>query len=92
MRRDINWTTRRPDGTAYDVRVTYFGGKFKMQFRENGGRATDHPWEYDRKPSRADLEALVDAVRRRGQRGLAAPKELVAAEKLLQECPEPETA
>ncbi len=51
MRRDINWTTRRDDGSKYDVRVTWFSGKFKFQFKERGAAR----WDYDRQPSRLDL-------------------------------------
>ena len=36
MRRDLNWKTKRDDGTSYEVRVTFFGGRFKFQFREKG--------------------------------------------------------
>ena len=34
MRRDINWITKRDDGSRYDVRVTWFSGHFKFQYRE----------------------------------------------------------
>jgi hypothetical protein len=39
MRRDINWTTKRDDGSRYDVRVTWFSGTFKLQFKEKGADA-----------------------------------------------------
>ena len=58
MRRDINWKTKRDDGSVYYVRVTWFSGRFKLQFAEGKhGR-----WEYDRVPSREDLETFVDML------------------------------
>ena len=81
MRRDINWKTKRDDGTAYDVRVTWFGGKFKLQFKEKGA----DNWEYDRRPTKEDLENLVDAIKRRYQRREATIKELELAETMLAE-------
>jgi hypothetical protein len=78
VRRDINWTTRREDGSKYDVRVTWFSGRFKFQFRE--GRSA--PWEYDRPPSREDLDEFLDAIERRYQRRQATFKELEEARRL----------
>lgn len=80
MRRDINWKTKREDGTWYEVRVTPFGGKFRFQFREKGASA----WDYQRRPSREDVEQLVDVVARRHQRQLAKDSELAEAKQLLQ--------
>lgn len=80
MRRDINWKTKCDDGTAYEVRVTWFSGTFKLQFRDKG---TDF-WVYDRKPSREDLETLLDTIERRYQRRNATLKELEVAKRLLE--------
>ncbi len=82
MRREIHWKTKREDGTFYDVRVNFFGGEFKFQFREN----TAEGWDYKRFPSRDDLLTLLDAVQRRYQRQQAAPKEVEIARQLLREC------
>ncbi len=83
MRRDINWKTKREDGSVYYVRVTWFSGRFKLQFAEGKhGR-----WEYDRVPSREDLETFVDAIERRYQRREATLKELEEAKKMLAEAP-----
>lgn len=79
MNRDINWKTKRDDGTSYEVRVYWFSGKFKMQFREKGADS----WDYDRKPSPADLADLVDNIERRYQRRNATLKELEIARKML---------
>ncbi len=81
MNRDINWKTKRDDGTSYEVRVHWFSGKFKMQFREKGADS----WDYDRKPSQADLADLVDNIERRYQRRSATLKELEIARKMLAE-------
>jgi hypothetical protein len=83
MRRDINWKTKRDDGTFYQVRVTWFSGRFKLQFRE--GRRGD--WEYDRIPSREDLETFYDAIERRYQRREATVRELEEARKMLDAAP-----
>lgn len=81
MRRDINWKTRRDDGTTYEVRVHWFSGTFKLQFREKG---SDY-WDYDRKPTQADLADLVDNIQRRYQRRNATLKELEVAQRMLAE-------
>ena len=81
MRRDINWTTRREDGSRYDVRVTWFSGSFKIQFKE---RSADR-WDYDRKPSREDWETFLDAIERRYTRKQATYKELEEARRLVKE-------
>lgn len=79
MRRDINWTTKRDDGTQYRVRVTWFSGRFKFQFSE-GKRGGD--WDYDRAPGPEDLETFLDAIQRRYQRREATLKELEEAQRL----------
>jgi hypothetical protein len=84
MRRDINWKTKREDGSVYKVRVHWFSGQFKLQFREK----ESEQWEYDRPPTREDLETLVDAIQRRYQRREATIKELEAAQALLAAGPE----
>ena len=81
MRRDINWTTRRDDGSRYEVRVTWFSGTFKLQFKEKG--ATQ--WEYDRKPSPEDWETFLDAIERRYTRKTATLKELEEAKRMVKE-------
>ena len=87
MRRDINWTTRRDDGSRYAVRVTWFSGQFKFQFQERG----ESRWDYDRKPSREDLETFLDAIERRYTRRQATLKELEEAKRMMAEAPPVET-
>ena len=88
MRRDINWTTRRDDGSRYDVRVTWFSGTFKLQFKEKGALR----WDYDRKPTREDWETFLDAIERRYQRKQATWKELEEARRMVGEAlPEEKT-
>ncbi len=81
MRRDINWKTKRDDGTSYEVRVTWFSKSFKLQFKEKG----EESWDYDRSPNREDLETLVDAIQRRYQRREATLKELETAQEMLKD-------
>ncbi len=83
MRRDINWTTKRDDGSKYDVRVTWFSGRFKLQFKERGADR----WEYDRVPTREDLETFLDAIQRRYQRREATLKELEEAQRMVEAAP-----
>ena len=79
MRRDINWITKREDGSRYDVRVTWFSGTFKLQFKEKGADR----WEYDRKPSREDWETFLYAIERRYTRKQATYKELEEAKRMV---------
>jgi hypothetical protein len=81
MRRDINWTTKRDDGSRYDVRVTWFSGTFKLQFKERGAER----WEYDRKPTAEDWATFLDAIERRYTRRQATHKELEEAKRMVKE-------
>jgi hypothetical protein len=81
MRRDINWVTRRDDGSRYQVRVTWFSGSFKLQFKEQGAER----WEYERAPSPDDWAAFLDAIERRYQRRQATLKELEVARRMVAE-------
>jgi hypothetical protein len=81
MRRDINWVTKRDDGSRYDVRVTWFSGAFKIQFKERGADR----WDYDRKPSPEDWEMFLDAIERRYQLKQATLKELEEARRMVAE-------
>ena len=81
MRRDINWTTKRDDGSRYDVRITWFSGKFKFQFKEKGAKL----WEYERQPNREDLETFLGAIDRRYHRKQATLKEFEEAQRLVAE-------
>jgi len=84
MRRDISWKTKRQDGTHYEVRVTFFGGKYKFQFKED----TAEEWDFRRPPAREDLVELIAGLRRRYQRRQVSDKEIKEAERLLNEMPE----
>ncbi len=79
MRRDINWIAKRDDGSRYDVRVTWFSGAYKFQFKERGATK----WDYDRPPSADDWATFLDAIERRYQRRTATFKELEDARRLV---------
>ena len=81
MRRDINWFVRRDDGSRYEVRVTWFSGTFKIQFKERGAER----WDYDRKPSAEDWETFLDSIERRYQRKTATLKEFQEAQRMVAE-------
>jgi hypothetical protein len=80
MRREIQWYEEGSDGQAgYEVRVRFFGKKFRFQFREDGSTK----WDYDREPQLADVERLVEVIERYYPRGRATHKELMIARGLL---------
>jgi hypothetical protein len=79
MRRDINWYQESPDGTGYEVRVTFFSGKFKFQFKDDHSEQ----WDYDRAPTLTDIERLAEVIERYYPRGRATHKELLVARGLL---------
>ncbi|HEY8966985.1 MAG TPA: hypothetical protein VIM58_11100 [Candidatus Methylacidiphilales bacterium] len=94
MRRDLNWTTKRADGSKYEVRVVYFGKKFEFQFREKTGRTTTvgksgrkeeglNLWDHKRAPERADLEELVAIMERYHPRHRATDEELAESRRML---------
>jgi hypothetical protein len=81
MRREVHWEKKREDKTSYEVRVGFFGKKFKFQYKES----TADRWDYDRDPTEEDLLMLLDIIKRRYQRRQAGPNELEEAERLLRE-------
>ncbi len=81
MRRDINWIHKRDDGSRYEVRVTWFSGTYKFQFKEKG----ETRWDYDRKPSPEDWETFLDAIERRYQRKTATLKDFEEAQRMVKE-------
>ena len=81
MRRDLNWKTKREDGTAYEVRVIFFGKKFEIQFKEKDAE----DWDHQRRPSREDLVQLLETMERYYNRRRASLIEIAAAKKMLDE-------
>jgi hypothetical protein len=81
MSRDINWKTTDEDGNKYQVRVHYFGGEFKFQFKDAG--ASD--WDYKKPICLEDLETFLDTIQRRYQRRTATHDQLLLAERLLKD-------
>jgi len=81
MRREVEFNVKRDDGTKYEVRVSPFGGKFKFQFKEKGAEG----WDYDRQPERADLEELLEIIKRRYARRRSSTKDIETVERMLKE-------
>jgi hypothetical protein len=79
MRREIEFKMRKDDGTKYEIRVDPFGGKFKFQFKD----LETGIWDYERKPTREELEMFLDIIQRRYNRRRAAHEDVVEATKLL---------
>ena len=86
MRRSMEWKTKRDDGTFYQVRVSFFGGKYIFQFKES----THVEWDYSRVPAVEDIQDLWDTIQRRYQRSQVTEKELNEARRLLQNLPSDE--
>lgn len=73
VRRQIRWTEHDEDGTKVDVRVSFYAGVVKWQFKR-AGRAV---WDYDTPPTEAQWDDLVVRLNNRLQRGhVAITKEL----------------
>ena len=81
MPRQHVWTERAEDGVKREVRATWFGGEWRLQAK----RADEERWTYFERPSRDDLVALEDLIRRKYQRRRATLEELGAVEKLVQD-------
>lgn len=74
MRRHIGWRRRDAEGKAYEVEVSFYGGKIRWrhQYKRFDERETYEPDE-------EDWERLVDAVEKRVKRGLMGEKEMKLA-------------
>ena len=96
MRRDLNWSAKREDGTKYEVRVVYFGKKFEISVREKTGRGTTigksgrkdqglDLWDHKTPPTREVLEELVAIMERYHPRHRATDEELKESRRMLAE-------
>jgi hypothetical protein len=77
MVRLICWKAKLPEGGKKEIRVDFFGGKIRWQFKFPN---RDH-WLYDQEPSLEEWDELLDMLQRRYQRGNAAHKDLLLVEK-----------
>lgn len=77
MRQEINWRTRRPDRTSYEVRVSRWSGKIKFYFKEKGAEQ----WDMVREPELHDWEDLLNALDRRYSRKQATDQEITFVKK-----------
>ncbi|MFQ3670940.1 MAG: hypothetical protein SNJ84_05735 [Verrucomicrobiia bacterium] len=67
MIRQICWNEKNDDGTKTEIRVDFFARSIKWQFKPTGADR----WDYQRSPTRAQWEELLNQVSRRYQRGRA---------------------
>ncbi|MDZ4817163.1 MAG: hypothetical protein SGI71_12980 [Verrucomicrobiota bacterium] len=81
MRKEINWRTRREDGSSYEVRVHRWAGVFRFQFKEKGSAL----WNFDQPPTKEDWETLLDALERRLNRKQATYEEIEEVKKRLED-------
>jgi hypothetical protein len=72
MIRPICWVQKLPDKVKREVRVTFFSGGIKWQFK----RSDEESWNYDLEPSLEDWDELYDLVHNRYQRRSASQKDL----------------
>jgi hypothetical protein len=79
MRSQHIWTEKNAEGRKREVRVTKFGGVWRVQAKHS-----DEPeWTYYDRPLYEDLLKLKDVVFRKYQRRRAAAEDLESIEKLL---------
>ena len=81
MRSQHIWTEKDAEGRKREVRVTKFGGVWRVQ-----AKYADEPeWTYYDRPLLEDLLNLKDVVFRKYQRRRAAVEDLESIEKLLRQ-------
>lgn len=84
MHNEHGWTERTEDGEKRELRAVKFGGRWRIQAKLR----TDETWTYYDPPLRADLETLLDILRRKYQRRRASHEDVLSVEKLLRELPD----
>lgn len=72
MIRPICWFQKLPDRVKREIRVTFFSGGIKWQFK----RSDEEKWNYDLEPTVEDWDELYDLVHNRYQRRSASQKDL----------------
>lgn len=84
MIRQICWKEKSEDGAKTEIRVDFFAGAIKWQFKPAGADR----WDYDTRPTRAQWERLLDEVERRYQRGRARIEDVQRVKRKLTELPQ----
>lgn len=80
MNRDIEWQERLEDGRKRKVRINFFAGVIKWQFKIGNEK-----WDYNQRPSIEDWETLLEKVKARYQYRNVAWKDVELTEKMLKE-------
>ena len=81
MHNEHAWTERTPSGEKREVRAIKFGGQWRLQSKIRGADA----WTYHDPAEPADLETLLDILRRKYQRRRASWEDVLSVERLLKE-------
>ena len=81
MRSQHIWTEKDAEGRKREVRVTKFGGVWRIQAKEAG----ELDWTYYDRPLLDDLLKLKDIIFRKYQRRRASVEDLQSIEKLVRE-------
>jgi hypothetical protein len=76
MVRQICWKVKLPEGGKKEIRVDFFSGKIRWQFKFPD-RAQ---WLYDQEASLEEWDELLDLVQRRYNRGNTGHKDLLLVE------------
>ena len=75
------WTERTPEGEKREVRAVKFGKQWKLQSKLRGAET----WTYYDPAETADLETLLEILRRKYQRRRASWEDVLSVERLLKE-------
>ena len=79
MRREICWKEKTEDGVRREVRVHFFAGSVRWQYK----RSDSPSWEYDTPPTKADWEELLVRVENRYRRRGASHDDLELVRRLM---------
>jgi hypothetical protein len=74
------WRMTTPEGEKREVRATRFGKTWRFQSKLKG----EPEWTYHDDPARADVEELLEILRRKYQRNRVPYSDVESVEKLLE--------
>ena len=81
MHNEHAWKERTPEGEKREIRAVKFGKQWRLQSKLK----SEAQWTYYDRPLEADLETLLDILRRKYQRRRASHEDVLSVERLLKE-------
>ncbi len=81
LRAEHCWKEKTADGLRREIRASRFGGEWKLQSKLSG----EERWTYHSPPATADLQALLELVKRKYQRRRASHDDVMSIERLLKQ-------